>query len=171
MWDDYNAEAAAEMTLNVTWRDQSDWGLPIDPILIAGDLGVQVYTANLDGDVSGMLVKHAELDPVIYLQAKDSSNRQRFTCAHELGHHYRLSNGLVPGHTSTGDWEYVEHRSLLAREGTDTEEIFANRFAAALLMPRDLVRERPDRPVSVLAAEFGVSIDAMGYRLANLGER
>jgi Zn-dependent peptidase ImmA (M78 family) len=64
--------------------------------------------------------------------------------------------------------------------GTDTEEVEANRFAAELLMPRLLVDEsvkskmqqKPhtrDDLVTILAHEFDVSTDAMGYRLINLG--
>jgi Zn-dependent peptidase ImmA (M78 family) len=59
-------------------------------------------------------------------------------------------------------------------------EMEANAFASALLMPEDAVRDavtklrsstaaNPSRVVEVLAAEFDVSTDTMGYRLINLG--
>src|SRR5262249_13052228 len=99
-------------------------------------------------------------------------NRQRFTCAHELGHYVKRS--------AAGDdaWEYVEHRNLLASQGTNSEEIYANQFAASLLMPEEAVRKLHDElkaqrgtppPPAALAFEFGVSADAMQYRLVNLG--
>ncbi len=78
-----------------------------------------------------MLVKRRGEDPEIYVHASDSLNRQRFTCAHELGHYVKRS--------AMGDeeWEYVEHRALLASQGTDPEEVYANKFAAGLLMSED----------------------------------
>jgi Zn-dependent peptidase ImmA (M78 family) len=118
-----------------------------------------VYTAGLDNGVSGILIKRADQDAEIYLQLSDSENRQRFTCAHELGHYV--------GRTATGEeaWEYVEHRALLASQGTNPEERFANRFAASLLMPRDALELVKDMGVAALAYRFRVSADAMNYRL------
>ena len=73
--------------------------------------------------------------------------------------------------------------SIAARIGTmnESQEIDANRFAAELLMPRsfviEAVRERlrkkkkwtPEELISDLARVFRVSIQAMEYRLINLG--
>ena len=79
--------------------------------------------------------------------------------------------------TATGDqaWEYVERRDLLSSEGTDADEIYANQFAAALLMPREAVETRYRElgnpslaSAAALAVEFGVSADAMQYRIKNL---
>ncbi len=68
---------------------------------------------------------------------------------------------------------------------TDAEEIMANAFAAALLMPAELIFSnlkqyvatigKTDRILSrddlitQLARAFDVSTEAMGYRLINLG--
>jgi Zn-dependent peptidase ImmA (M78 family) len=59
----------------------------------------------------------------------------------------------------------------LASAGTDEREIFANQFAANLLMPESEVRSRWQRTASpvTLAAAFRVSQDAMSFRLRNLG--
>jgi hypothetical protein len=71
-----------------------------------------------------------------------------------------------------------DHRSSLA---TDREEIEANRFAAALLMPPDFVEAQVLRvmkrglgeiaTIDALARKFGVSPQAMEIRLTNLGMR
>src|SRR3954469_4734973 len=63
--------------------------LPVDPFAIARKLGIQVFIDyGLPGEVSGMLRKRSGYqDPEILLNANDSRNRQRFTCAHELGHY------------------------------------------------------------------------------------
>jgi len=65
--------------------------------------------------------------------------------------------------------------------GTDIEEIEANTFAAALLMPEKIVFDHVVRLVRTegditrdiliteLARAFDVSSEAMGYRLINVG--
>jgi Zn-dependent peptidase ImmA (M78 family) len=162
-----NPESDAKQILATVWAPEAEAGeipLPVDPFVIAQRLGIKAYAAGLDEGVSGMLIKRPGEDPEIYVHASDSPNRQRFTCAHELGHYVKRS--------ATGDqeWEYVEHRDLLTSQGSDQEEIFANRFAASLLMPREAVEELHKRlGAAALAYEFGVSADAMHYRLVNLG--
>ena len=53
----------------------------------------------------------------------------------------------------------------------DPVEFSANRFAAAILMPEELVEKAIQERTSVsdMARSFGVSEEAMGYRLQNLG--
>lgn len=160
-------EQAANEILEAVWRRSGDdLAIPVDPIHIARQLGIEVYTANLDEEVSGMLVKRPGVDPKIYLQSSDSRNRRRFTCAHELGHYVSRS-----ANADDEEWEYVEHRALLASQGTNADEIFANKFAANLLMPQRAVKKLKDRfgSPAALAFEFGVSADAMNFRLVNLG--
>lgn len=161
------AEDDAREILSTVWAPDSNGAnipLPVDPFVIAQKLGIKAFAAGLDDGISGMLIKRAGEDPEIYVHVSDSANRQRFTCAHELGHYVKRS--------ATGDvaWEYVEHRDLLTSQGTDQEEIYANQFAASLLMPREAVEELHKKlGPAALAYEFGVSADAMHYRLVNLG--
>lgn len=104
-------------------------------------------------------------DPEILLNALDSRNRQRFTCAHELGHYTQR----LKRHEDDA-WEYVDQRDRLLTGGPDSDEAYANRFAAELLMPRDLVLERVDSTnPAAFAVDFGVSGDAMRFRLHHLG--
>ncbi|HVE68784.1 MAG TPA: ImmA/IrrE family metallo-endopeptidase [Solirubrobacteraceae bacterium] len=166
-----SADRDAQQILERVWiagPELDDVKLPVDPFHIARELGLQVYTdRSLAADVSGMLVKRAGYDdPEILLNAGDSRNRQRFTCAHELGHYTKR--------TQTGDegpWEYVDRRDTLSTQGKNADEIYANQFAAALLMPAETVRRRAQGSVvaTALAFEFGVSADAMTFRLKNLG--
>jgi Zn-dependent peptidase ImmA (M78 family) len=162
-------EAAAKELLTTVWAPGwSDLPYPVNPAKIAESLGLKVYTVGLDQDVSGMLVKRAGRDPEIYLNASDSKNRQRFTCAHELGHYVKrtLSGDVSPSE----DWESIDLRNQLSASGTDPEEVWANKFGAALLMPRALVEKlHRELAVPALAYEFGVSSDAMSLRLQNLG--
>jgi len=140
--------------------------LPVDPIRIAGTLGIEVFDEILEPDVSGAIVKEKGHDPVILLNAADSPNRKRFTCAHEIGHFVAHTNA-----PSEDGYEYVDLRGTLASEGTDPEEIYANEFAACLLMPEDEVRrmEKENRTPTEMAAIFRVSDDAISFRRKNLG--
>jgi Zn-dependent peptidase ImmA (M78 family) len=137
--------------------------LPIDPIAIAQELGIQVFTASLEPRVSGALTNSPGQDPVIWLNASDHPHRQRFTCAHELGHYVRRTNN--------GDqqFEYVDFRGPMAGTGRDPEERYANAFAAELLMPAHLVEELSAHMGAVeMAYLFRVSSDAMQFRRTNL---
>ena len=94
-------------------------------------------------------------------------NRQRFTCAHELGHAILHRTDMVD--------EKIAFR--IDGESTD-KEIEANHFAASLLMPEtylsdffstlSLEKPLPDC-VEELAKHFQVSTQAMFYRLQNIG--
>ncbi|MGD0452307.1 MAG: ImmA/IrrE family metallo-endopeptidase [Solirubrobacteraceae bacterium] len=141
------------------------WGapLPVDPISIARAAGIRVLDAPLDDDTAGALVKEPGQDPTILLNQNDSPNRKRFTCAHELGHYRRRS-------ADETEYTTVDLRGSLAAAGTDPEEIYANEFAASLLMPEDAVRRLLEEGLGdlELAIRFGVSREAIEYRLKNL---
>jgi Zn-dependent peptidase ImmA (M78 family) len=158
-------EAAAVNLLKAVWSPKlSEAQLPIDPVFVANRLGISVYDAGIDNSVSGMLVKRAGSDPIIYLNAQDSSNRRRFTCAHEIGHYVKRASD------NEESFEYVDRRDGRSSWGTDPEERYANSFAASLLIPRDLVVDRHGTfTAGGLAAMFGVSLEAMNNRLRNLG--
>lgn len=154
-------EVSARKVLDILWNGV----FPVDPVVIAKQLGLRVITGPLPEDISGVLVKRSGQDPAIILNERDSRNRQRFTCAHEIGHYiYRLE-------TDGDHYEYIDRRDTLSARGVNEEEIFANRFAAALLMPEDEVRVLAEggEPRYLMAIYFGVSDDAMRFRLKNLG--
>lgn len=107
-----------------------------------------------------MLVKQHGSPPVIFLNETDSRVRQRFTCAHELGHWMKRS-------VMKDDWAFVDRRDQLSGRGTDPSERYSNAFAAALLMPASEVRALGGQmyPES-LARHFEVSGEAMNIRLS-----
>jgi Zn-dependent peptidase ImmA (M78 family) len=163
-----NPEIAAKELLTAVWAPSwEDMPYPIDPTKVAEQLGVKVYKADLNQTVSGMLLKQPARDPEIFLNGSDSPNRQRFSCAHELGHYVKRTS--IDG--SAEAMEYIDFRNPLSTQGLDPEEVWANQFAAALLMPSDLVKRvhKEFHNPAALAAEFGVSTDAMNFRLQNLG--
>ncbi|MFD6988099.1 ImmA/IrrE family metallo-endopeptidase [Streptomyces sp. NPDC059943] len=145
---------------------------PVDPFELARELDVLVVPQQMDDDVSGMLLRK-DGSCVIGVNEIHSRERQRFTVAHELGH-LRLHEGR-PLILDTD--ARVNYRNVVSSMATDREEIDANRFAAALLAPEEMVRRAAqgisfrttDDLVRLLAKQFLLSEMAMTYRLMNLG--
>lgn len=158
-------EQDASALLEAVWaEDDDDILLPVDPVRIARELGIKVLMNTLPTNVSGALRKQPKSDPVILLSDTDSRNRQRFTCAHELGHYLLRSKG------DDESFSYIDYRDERSSSGYSAEERYANQFAAGLLMPSARVRRHHKRlGVPELAHKFGVSLEAMRYRLQNLG--
>jgi len=161
-----NARNVALDFLEKYWTDDNGKvDFPVDPVVIAQRVGAEVIRARLEKDVSGLLVKQPSDDYAkIYLNSEDQETRQRFTCAHELGHLARR------GSTRSERIGYVDSRDTLSATGTDPEEIWANQFAAELLMPAVAVRTLWSQGQSLpkISRVFGVSQSAMEVRLTSL---
>lgn len=129
--------------------------LPVRVEELAHSLGVIIRKAPAPPGLYGALFLLRGRTYVL-LSTRQSPERARFTLAHELGHLL-----LMPRAASLC---YAPHRR-------DAEERVADRFAAALLMPRELVQYYWTRgeAFTSLAARFGVSYTAMHKRLAELG--
>lgn len=129
--------------------------LPIDPFEIASKEGLRIAPIF---DASGW---YKPQERTIYFNPSEPLVRQRFTVAHELGHHF-LSHGERPRDSTPQFSSYA-----------DPIEAQANRFAAELLMPEGSVRllivDHKITDISMLARYFNVSEIAMTYRLRNLG--
>jgi Zn-dependent peptidase ImmA (M78 family) len=148
------------------------------PILvedIAITAGLQVVRSVADWNESGFLLRQ-NASAIIGINSRNSLRRQRFTIAHELGH-WLLHEGkpLIVDQSVM-----VNKRDDVSSQATNQEEIEANQFAAALLMPAPLILENIQRQldtgvasreelISALSKQFDVSADAMGWRLINLG--
>lgn len=119
---------------------------------------------NGNSDVSGFLVAPQK---VIYLNVENSAERQAYTVAHELGHYF-LDH-------KPDDYGVLRRPNDYLAEGKSQEEKDADRFAANLLMPEQMLREEIKKfpflksSIQLLAAKFGVSSSAMKFRLINLG--
>ncbi len=144
---------------------------PVPVEQVANHLGIKVESTDLGEDCSGVLVrKHNRA--VIGVNWAHHSNRRRFSIAHEIGHFV-----LHKDDTYVDKGYRVNFRDLEAGSGTRKEEIEANAFAAALLMPeewvRDAFKQQPfdlteDDSLEALAKKFEVSTQAMTYRLIKL---
>ena len=156
---------------------------PIDPYRLAKAEGIEVVHEAMSPDTSSMLLREPSGDRVICVNESHSVARQRFSVAHELGHavlHFGSRSPAVSEAAVSRPLE-VLFRDGLAESGTDAVEVDANSFAAALLMPasavtvefRTRLRSGPRRSTGAIidqvASVFGVSSQAMSYRLINLG--
>lgn len=132
-------------------------------------LNISIEYTPLDEELSGMaMIKNNQ--KLVWVNALHQPNRQRFTLAHEVGHHVLHADFLQDAvHVDRG----ILRRDVISGEGTDEREIEANAFASELLMPESqLEAALPehfdlDDPevVAKLAARFRVSLAAMQYRL------
>jgi hypothetical protein len=135
---------------------------------LARALGVSVKAATLAPGISGEIGPNGNLGHVIRINRHDPAKRQRFTVAHELAHFLLHSDQIGDGITDD-----VLYRSSLS----DKREAQANRLAADILMPDELVRQQVETAhekgvgdlVLFLADEFAVSEAAMRIKLDQLG--
>jgi Zn-dependent peptidase ImmA (M78 family) len=147
--------------------------VPVDQI--AKKLGATLQYEPFDGDedVSAMLFRD-DKRIIIGVNSAHARTRQRFSIAHECGH-LQLHKGKMYVDAR------VNFRDALSSQAVDSEEIEANAFAAELLMPRSFLLTELKKAVEkhkshdaeviadALARAFGVSNQAMEFRLRNLG--
>jgi Zn-dependent peptidase ImmA (M78 family) len=127
-------------------------------------------------ETSGVLVVENGRGMIGY-NINHSRVRQRFTIAHEIGHF------VMHASKNQAQRLFVDRSTMFKRDedsssGDDLQEVQANKFAAALLMPEKLIRGEiasshfdldDEEDVSNLAKRFNVSAAAMSFRLKNLG--
>jgi Zn-dependent peptidase ImmA (M78 family)/transcriptional regulator with XRE-family HTH domain len=130
--------------------------------LIERCFGFDVATVDLGEGFDGLSVSGEELRLVL---ASPSSNpaRQRFTLAHELGH-------LLAG---DDQGVHLDQDIYAPSARTDPAEVAANSFAAAFLMPAELLSERVSAgfgeiSFATLAMDCSVSPSALAIRLSTL---
>lgn len=140
--------------------------MPVNLEKIAADLGARIapLPSTLPPDLrnlSGMYKRDHDGVPTLFYNSADSAVRRRFTIAHELGHH-------VLDH---GD-SFRDAAANFSASVFDHKEAAANRFAADLLMPAEIVQFMIEHEgvssIQELASSFKVSEVAMSYRLKNL---
>jgi Zn-dependent peptidase ImmA (M78 family) len=142
---------------------------------IAKGLGTVVQRIPADDSLSGFIYhERSSNTTIIGVNANHAPTRQHFTLGHELGH-FMLHN-MEEVHVDRGF--SVRLRNAASSEGTNVEEKEANLFAAELLMPSrflekdiqaiDSIDLDDESTIAKLAARYGVSTQAMTFRLAYL---
>ena len=169
-------ELAAEKLL----RDVGCQKVPVSLTHIAERLGIEIVKKNFGDELSGVLIKKEGESVAIVVNSIHAEGRQRFTIAHELGHYALRHPGEMFVDATLRQKAIIVKRDGRSSEGTDRHEVEANRFAAELLMPSQMVEEEiskrlsKSKPaseslISELATRFQVSTQAMEIRLVNLG--
>jgi Zn-dependent peptidase ImmA (M78 family) len=145
---------------------------PVPVEKIARMLGARIVKSDFKNEISGLLVRRGN-EIVIGVAKEQATTRQRFTIAHEIGH--LVLHEAEEVHV---DREFrVKLRSQQSSEAVDVDEIEANAFAASLLMPEHFLRNDVRKlsidfddasQIQVVARRYGVSSQAMTFRLMNL---
>jgi Zn-dependent peptidase ImmA (M78 family)/DNA-binding XRE family transcriptional regulator len=149
---------------------RSRLGLGVSPIpdlvsVLELELGLRVFSRPLPSSVSGVYAYREELGACILLNRLHPRQRRRWTLSHELAHFMttRREPSVVLAHPSS------KH----------PDDIFADAFAAAFLMPASAVRRMFDEYVGqdgrfsarhlILGAHrLGVSLEAFGRQLERM---
>ena len=149
---------------------------PVPVTEIADALGVEVRLESAADELSGFLYRDRKRNlAIIGVNADHHPNRQSFTTAHELGHFLLHEFDEIHVDRQFKVWL----RSEASSQGTDLEEKEANLFAAELLMPAQFIQNDVEEIGTLdvvdeeilqnLADRYGVSVQAMTFRLAYLG--
>jgi Zn-dependent peptidase ImmA (M78 family) len=156
-------------------RSSGTCRVPVPIERVAQYLNLITTATALGDDISGLLLVENK-KAVIGYNSMHAPVRQRFTLAHEIGHFVLHVKGSSQSRLFI-DKYVVYRRDQQSSKGDDQEEVEANAFAAALLMPARLVRSEIKRhdldlddedDLCVLANRFDVSTSAMSNRLVNL---
>lgn len=113
--------------------------VPVPIVAIMKSLKFQVVSGEMEDEISGIvgiddsLKKTFKSDKVIAINSKDNVGHQRFTMAHELAH-YLFDFDVLNNITYYNAYNTTEYESEIERR--------ANYFAANLLMPEDIFREK-----------------------------
>ena len=134
--------------------------LPVPVEAIAEDLCGLAVEEVADLDVSGLLIP---AERRVYVNGAEPAQRRRFTLAHELGHWICqcLEGTAAPIYCRAAEIGLAPSVKALERE--------ANVFAAELLMPEPAVRSAWTGGPDACAERFGVSVEAMRWRLYSFG--
>lgn len=134
---------------------------PLDMAAVAEFLGLPMRAEVMDDDMSGFLEGSNGRWRIGY-NAYHNVVRQRFTIAHEIAHY------VLHRHEQNRFDDVTFARRNTSRNRMEAE---ADRFAAELLMPAELVRAAVAsgiKTLNELATYFRVSSIAMKYRLQQL---
>lgn len=135
----------------------------IDITELAKSLGCEVFEAEFkDPSVSG-LVTRGPKGEIIKINKDNTEERKRFTIAHELAHVILHQNVAT----------HVDYRKPYSTYDEDElrKEVQADMLAAAMLMPKELVKQawKKLNDVNLVATLFRVSRKAATVRLNALG--
>lgn len=137
---------------------------PVDVKAVSQELRGEVIEADLPEELDARIEKAGDAFKIVFNSNKPDT-RNNFSIAHELGHLFLHLGYLI----NPEKWKSVNTYtdSVYHRFGHGEEELEANEFAAAFLMPEKEYREVVDKnkkndhiDISKVAKHFGVSVEA-----------
>ena len=137
---------------------------PVDVEAIAKALKINVHFENgWPANLSGKILKDKEAGGssgyAIYINNDHPKTRRRFTLAHEIAHFILHRDNIGDG---------IADDALYRSGLTNAQEVMANKLAAEILMPLNLVNQKIKAGIESiieLASIFEVSQTAMAIRL------
>ena len=165
-----------------------DNSFPRNVIAVCEKLNIKVKETNeFPHNVSGIIYKLEQKEKTtredqycILVNSRQTAGRKTFTIAHELGHYLMHKTKLEKDNEIISGAKGIDLDSpCIARQDINTDstveyrklETEANKFAAELLMPKDIFLEKCIALDSIddVADYFGVSISAATIRADRLG--
>jgi len=141
---------------------------PVDPDLLCDALDISlIYTDQLPAHVTGRLVKVAKREYRIEVNSDATAMRQRFSCAHLIGHFLLNRLLLDDGLVLDNEFNSIAYDRVFNTYVTEKHRSEANQFAASLLMPKEAVQTLTDQGQSLeeMAAHLRVSRQALRIRM------
>ena len=147
--------------------------VPLDVHAIAAAHGLELEKERLEDAIIALMVTNTT-GALITMNSRLSANEERFALAHALGHYLLHSDNqsvFIDRANPAADLSPKDRKQA-------QQENEANEFAAELLMPETIVRERfatrrpypyNERSLRPLAAQLGTSELALAVRLTKLG--
>jgi len=128
-------------------------------------MGVKIIYDSLADAGSAASMVHHKYGAIVVINSKESPWRQNYDLAHELFHLYT--------------WDLFSHHELQDQVLFQDIEKKADRFASTLLLPNEEIRSSLHRKMDEngklskadfvdIAREFGVSTQALAYRMSNI---
>lgn len=147
-----------EYTENIILKELGDIRLPIDIEKIIDNYGITLKKKSIPNDAIDGAIKIAEDFAIMVINTHNNAEvRQRFTMAHEFGHFISYQ---YQGKTG----EITEFRDGTSSIGINAEEIFANKFAASILIPISKLKKLDLSSPKAFEA-FQVSSQAFAIRI------
>lgn len=131
---------------------------PVDIVAVAREMGYSVFMANLKEDIRGMVVNDNK-EHSIYINRDDATEQKKFAVAKGISH--------ILLHRDENQECFVDYKN---KTTYNSKEYELDNFAAALLMPKELVYKawyKTER-VKDFAKVMGVSQGAAAIRLTGL---
>lgn len=142
---------------DLAWKIILDTGirnLPVKIVRVCNSFNIKVKGCNMES--SGKTALSPDGGYMILINSREPPKRQRFTCAHELGH-------ILLGHVDELGKAYRD-----PHKEDNPHETDANIFASRLLAPSIVLRDIGAFTANDISRIFDISIEAARFRAKRL---